>query len=82
MLTQKTSGPSVLQTGRVLFLPLGAIRPNPAQPSTSRTAHSSKKERFILDLLPERRFWEHHTPGSVQTGGKCAEKNLHFCALR
>ena len=32
MLTQKTSGPSVLQTGRVLFLPLGAIRPNPAQP--------------------------------------------------
>ena len=32
MLAQKTRYPGVLQPGRVLFLPLGAIRPNPDQP--------------------------------------------------
>ena len=32
MLAQKTRCPGVLQPGRVLFLPLGAIRPNPDQP--------------------------------------------------
>ena len=32
MLAHKTKTAGVLQPGRVLFLPLGAIRPNPAQP--------------------------------------------------
>ena len=32
MLAQKTRSCGVLQPGRVLFLPLGVIRPNPDQP--------------------------------------------------
>ena len=71
MLTQKTSGPSVLQTGRVLFLPLGAIRPNPAQPRSVFDAAG------LQELAASIRQYGVLQPLSVSGG--CARRVLPGC---
>ena len=64
MISQKQLRFSALQPGRVVFLPLASIRPNPAQPrkifdvtALQELAAREVRKNGLRALAPSRRFW-------------------------
>ena len=70
MLTQTKARSGALQGGRVVFLPLSSIRPNPAQPRTIFDAQG------LQELSGKRRA----SLSSSRASGDCARRVLRVSA--
>lgn len=84
MLTQTKARSGALQGGRVVFLPLSSIRPNPAQPRTVFDAQglqelaASIRQYGVLQPLTVRK--RRASLSSSRASGDCARRGLRGSA--
>ena len=84
MLTQTKARSGALQGGRVVFLPLSSIRPNPAQPRTIFDAQglqelaASIRQYGVLQPLTVRK--KAGFLSSLRASGDCAQRGLRGSA--